>query len=385
MNINKVSQITGVDSKTIRYYEKEGLLEVKRSLNGYRSFSQENIDTIALIKLLRFFDLSIEEIRMYINSKLSLEEIKKIAEEIIEKLKDKTIERENTIHLLSKDNLESYLNNPEIIKEYTDKDMIIEKAFSFKISSLVNMFYYFLGPFLLLIYFSIVDKSTSRPLSFTMDFIFILSILYMSASFVELFDYREPYRAYKKFFKVVIIIFNFLTLLFLQEKYALHIFTDTSSIALSENSQIIVFLMILSIVFYTFSLIQKNQKVRLFAFLFLFIGLFLSITNRSDIKEDGSIIRYTPLNLKGKVYTVDDIQKVEIKSDKRGKNYRYYIYYDDYKIDAFSVLRNEYDGFEKHENLDQIYRNQQVERIINIQGECRLNKDECESLEIIQS
>lgn len=96
MNINKVSQITGVDSKTIRYYEKEGLLEVKRSLNGYRSFSQENIDTIALIKLLRSFDLSIEEIRMYINSKLSLEEIKKIAEEIIEKLKDKTIERENT-------------------------------------------------------------------------------------------------------------------------------------------------------------------------------------------------------------------------------------------------------------------------------------------------
>ncbi len=116
---------------------------------------------------------------MYINSKLSLEEIKKIAKENIEKLKDKTIERENTIHLLSKDNLESYLNNPEIIKEYTYKDMIIEKAFSFKIASLVNMLYYFLGPFLLLIYFSIVDKSTSRPLSFTMDFIFILSILYL--------------------------------------------------------------------------------------------------------------------------------------------------------------------------------------------------------------
>ena len=54
-------------------------------------------------------------------------------------------------------------------------------------------------------------------------------------------------------------------------------------------------------------------------------------------------------------------------------------------IDVLNRKAYEYDGFEKHENLDQIYRNQQVERIINIQDECRLNKDECESLEIIQS
>lgn len=64
MKINEVEQLVGVTKRNIRFYEKEGLLSPDRdSGNGYRDYSEADVETLKQIKLFRKLDLPLEEIR----------------------------------------------------------------------------------------------------------------------------------------------------------------------------------------------------------------------------------------------------------------------------------------------------------------------------------
>ena len=64
MKINEVEALVGVTKKNIRFYEEQGLLSPQRnSDNGYRDYSEEDVQTLRRIKLMRKLGLPIEEIR----------------------------------------------------------------------------------------------------------------------------------------------------------------------------------------------------------------------------------------------------------------------------------------------------------------------------------
>ncbi|MCI7097191.1 MAG: MerR family transcriptional regulator [Clostridiales bacterium] len=63
MLIRDLEQKTGLDRATIRYYEKEGFLKPVRQENGYRTHSEDDLETLLKIKLLRQLGLSLEKIR----------------------------------------------------------------------------------------------------------------------------------------------------------------------------------------------------------------------------------------------------------------------------------------------------------------------------------
>ena len=54
---------SGVPRANIRYYEAEGLLRPRRAKNGYREYSEEDLETLEKIKLLRRLGVSVEELR----------------------------------------------------------------------------------------------------------------------------------------------------------------------------------------------------------------------------------------------------------------------------------------------------------------------------------
>ncbi|HEL1930706.1 TPA: MerR family transcriptional regulator [Streptococcus suis] len=63
MQVKDVEKLTGLSTKAIRLYEEKGLIEVARNpLNDYRDYSEENVRQLRLIKLLRYFELSLAEI-----------------------------------------------------------------------------------------------------------------------------------------------------------------------------------------------------------------------------------------------------------------------------------------------------------------------------------
>lgn len=62
MTIKEAELRTGLARANIRYYEDQGFFTAARGENGYRDYSEENIDTLLKVKLLRQLGFSLEEI-----------------------------------------------------------------------------------------------------------------------------------------------------------------------------------------------------------------------------------------------------------------------------------------------------------------------------------
>ena len=64
MQIQELSQQTGVSTKTIRYYEEIGVLPTPaRQPNGYRQYTATDVTRLRLVAGARRLDLSLDEIR----------------------------------------------------------------------------------------------------------------------------------------------------------------------------------------------------------------------------------------------------------------------------------------------------------------------------------
>ena len=73
MKINEVEALVGISKKNIRFYEEEGLLCPQRnSENGYRNYSEADVDTLMKIKALRKLGLPLGEIRSLQQGRLTV-------------------------------------------------------------------------------------------------------------------------------------------------------------------------------------------------------------------------------------------------------------------------------------------------------------------------
>ena len=73
MTIKEVETLSGLPRANIRYYESEGLIAPKRAENGYREYSQADIDVLLRVKLLRALGLRIDTIKSLAAGTLTLE------------------------------------------------------------------------------------------------------------------------------------------------------------------------------------------------------------------------------------------------------------------------------------------------------------------------
>ena len=76
MTIKDVEKRTGLSRSNIRFYEKEKLIEPSRNeSNGYRDYSENDVENIKKIAYLRTLGISIEDIRSIISEKVTLREM----------------------------------------------------------------------------------------------------------------------------------------------------------------------------------------------------------------------------------------------------------------------------------------------------------------------
>lgn len=72
MNISQAASVAGLTSKTIRFYEQQGVIPpASRSANGYRVYSKQQLDILRFIKRSRDMGFSLDESRELL--KLSLD------------------------------------------------------------------------------------------------------------------------------------------------------------------------------------------------------------------------------------------------------------------------------------------------------------------------
>ncbi|UVI33011.1 MerR family transcriptional regulator [Paenibacillus spongiae] len=74
MKIGELSRKTGVSIRSLRYYEKQGLITPERLTNGYRDFNPITVSTVHTIKLYLNLGLSTEQIAGFLHCVLQNEE-----------------------------------------------------------------------------------------------------------------------------------------------------------------------------------------------------------------------------------------------------------------------------------------------------------------------
>ena len=117
MRINEVVKITGVSARTLQYYDEIGLLIPQKLDNGYRDYTEENLEKLQKILFYRFL-------------KFKLNDIRELLEGDFDNLK--ILEQQRELILREKEKFEVILHNIEkTISNYKgEKTMTIEEKFN---------------------------------------------------------------------------------------------------------------------------------------------------------------------------------------------------------------------------------------------------------------
>ena len=117
MRINEVMKLTGVSVRTLQYYDEIGLLIPQKLDNGYRDYTEENLEKLQKILFYRFL-------------KFKLNDIKELLEGDFDNLK--ILEQQRELILREKEKFEVILHNIEkTISNYKgEQTMTIEEKFN---------------------------------------------------------------------------------------------------------------------------------------------------------------------------------------------------------------------------------------------------------------
>ncbi|MER7000281.1 MerR family transcriptional regulator [Streptomyces sp. NPDC000410] len=66
MRIGELAERAGTTTRTLRYYESRGLLPARRSVNGYRTYDEEDLRLLQQIRTLQDFGFELEETRPFV-------------------------------------------------------------------------------------------------------------------------------------------------------------------------------------------------------------------------------------------------------------------------------------------------------------------------------
>ncbi|WP_315108054.1 MerR family transcriptional regulator [Clostridium intestinale] len=122
--IGEVVKKLNINRETIRYYENIGLLtENKRDKNGYRLYSEDEVEKIEFILMVKSYGFSLKEIKVIFDEVYEdilgghIDGIKKIVEEKIRELQHKIEALSETKKLLEKVNDNVLSENRECYRE----------------------------------------------------------------------------------------------------------------------------------------------------------------------------------------------------------------------------------------------------------------------------
>ena len=94
MRIGDLARQAGVDVQTVRYYEREGLLEAPaRTASGYRIYGREQLERLNFVRHCRSLDMPLVEIRRLIDLSgdvsVSCDEVDALVRAHLEKIRAK--------------------------------------------------------------------------------------------------------------------------------------------------------------------------------------------------------------------------------------------------------------------------------------------------------
>lgn len=107
MNIGKTAELSGIPPKTIRYYESVGLIaSARRRQNGYRDYSERDVETLRFINRARNLGFSVDNCRdllaLYEDRERASADVKALTLGHIQRIEHKIAELEGMRKTLSR-------------------------------------------------------------------------------------------------------------------------------------------------------------------------------------------------------------------------------------------------------------------------------------------
>ena len=134
MKIGELAKLTNIPASTIRFYESKGLLApTTRSANGYRLYTQQNLEKLQLIKFSQSLGFSLNEIPLLRNENDELNHTV-----IIERLEKKQKEADILIEQMQKKS-QRIGSLTALLNSYWDKGECLPES---KLNELLKMMDY---------------------------------------------------------------------------------------------------------------------------------------------------------------------------------------------------------------------------------------------------
>ena len=118
-SIGDFARLTGLTAHTLRYYEKEGLLEPERKSNGQRFYSVRDLEWVTFIKRLKETYMPLKEIKQYATLRALGDPTLKERQDLL------ALHRENLIQEMAL--LQDHLNKLDLKIEYYDNELMMKE------------------------------------------------------------------------------------------------------------------------------------------------------------------------------------------------------------------------------------------------------------------
>lgn len=428
MTIKDAEKLTGLTIKSIRYYEEKGLIKIGRNKgNDYRHFTEEDIERLKLIKILRYINFSTEDISSMLQKNDITDTLKRKSKEL-EDESNNYLDKQNICNSLIKDYKKKEFG--KIIDDYSDTVNFLEtdEAKEFKVSfidflcptlsSIIIQSLIYIAPIIWL-FVNIYNKRWDALVINSIATIICTFLL--TLEWVYYFYYKNKHKEtireknIKNSLTIPILIISVIMVivLFILLNIGIEYFMAPKDYLFFETSIIPSKLMILAIVilFITFLgillkkfKINRSENLEIYIELwekckYILIILFIVITycfftSVTFVTEDKIIYR-DPIHPLGISYNYSDVTKIEtgfgrknfsfIDYKRKGQFY-YRIYIDNKKITFSTPSTNE--KIEKYENdsyleleeFDNNLKKYNIEKITDdkYSNACDLDKQFCD-------
>ncbi len=345
MKINEVSKKTGLSEKTIRFYEEKELLTISRTKSGYREYSDEHINLLMKIKLLRKCSLSVTQIKESLNN---VDELHKLLYQQIEDIEkqefDSTMIKELCKDVIeAKGNYEKLYDTLDYLEsdDYKELNTVLTNMIKPSLPTQIIFSLMLLAPLFYNFIYLDMGKYNLLPYTIIISFICAMILCYSWMDFIKKYKYYKE--TYKQGINKTIIVFLsciigivlMIGLFIILASFQTNVFlTDDIFMISSSRTSLALFLIIglecfviflsfLSQFFdiesfqnYDFVLpIVKKHYIPLIIInvLMIYVGLINVTTYSKD-----SITCYSTFDPTGEVYHYDDIESIKTGFYKNG-------------------------------------------------------------------
>ncbi|MCG9966263.1 MerR family transcriptional regulator [Shewanella cutis] len=128
--ISELAEKVGLSRSTLLYYEKQGLLRGSRQTNGYRLYSDKDVQQLHLLQQLQAGGLTLKECKSFLDSKMQRAVLEKRLQQLDEDIAQKQQARELLVALLGEGSLRLWHQQTDKLAPDAHLDWLKQQGFN---------------------------------------------------------------------------------------------------------------------------------------------------------------------------------------------------------------------------------------------------------------